>query len=230
MRSSEKREAPRPSCAPRSLHRSNRPGRPNAGGIKPVFWNGHYGRPEIMAWCEAHSIDYVFGLPGNKVLHTDPAIVTQGDACATDRALGLTSGGLGVLCRYAETRYAAGSWATAKRCVAARIEASSLGVDIRFVVTPIKDGSAEPIYDTLCCARGQAENLIKLHIAHLKSDRTSCRSANATPMGRPDRPQRSPLILVKSPEPRIGDKAGLGDRKVAPSHDRQRCRDRLSSR
>jgi hypothetical protein len=30
--------------------------------------DGHYGRPEIMAWCEANDIDYVFGLPGNKVL------------------------------------------------------------------------------------------------------------------------------------------------------------------
>jgi len=29
------------------------------------------------------------------------------------------------------------------------------------------------------CARGQAENLIKLHKTHLKSDRTSCSSASA---------------------------------------------------
>ena len=48
--------------------------------------DGHYGRPEIMAWREANDIDYVFGLPGNKTLHSDPVIVTQGDACATDRA------------------------------------------------------------------------------------------------------------------------------------------------
>ena len=51
-------------------------------------------------------------------------------------------------------------------------------LDIRFVVTSLKAGSAEHIYDTLYCARGQAENLIKLHKAQLKSDRTSCRSAN----------------------------------------------------
>jgi len=66
--------------------------------------------------------------------------------------------------------------------VVARIEASTLGLDIRFVVTSLKDGSAERIYDTLYCARGQAENLIKLHKAQLKSDRTSCRSANANQM------------------------------------------------
>lgn len=140
--------------------------------------DGHYGRPEIMAWCDANGIDYVFGLPGNKALHTDPVIVSSGDACATDRALR----DLGVLRRYAETRYAAKSWGQSQRRVAARIEASSLGLDIRFVVTSIKHGSAEHIYDILYCARGQAENLIKLHKAQLKSDRTSCRSANANQM------------------------------------------------
>ena len=57
-----------------------------------------------------------------------------------------------------------------------------MGLDIRFVVTSLKDGSPEHIYDTLYCARGQAENLIKLHKAQLKSDRTSCRSANANQM------------------------------------------------
>jgi Transposase DDE domain group 1 len=36
-----------------------------------------------------------------------------------------------------------------------------------------------PIYDSLYCARGQAENLIKLHKTQLASDRTSCRSALA---------------------------------------------------
>jgi len=140
--------------------------------------DGHYARPEIMAWCEKNDIDYVFGLPGNKALQADPVIVSHGDACATDRALR----DLGVLRRYAETRYAAKSWGPRQRRVAARIEASSLGLDIRFVVTSIEDGSAEHIYDTLYCARGQAENLIKLHKAQLKSDRTSCRSANANQM------------------------------------------------
>ena len=140
--------------------------------------DGHYGRPEAMAWCEANDVDYVFGLPGNRTLHADPVIAAEGDACATDRALRE----LVELRRYAETRYAAKSWGTTKRRVVARIEASSLGLDIRFVVTSLKGGSPERIYDTLYCARGQAENLIKLHKSQLKSDRTSCRSANANQM------------------------------------------------
>ena len=79
---------------------------------------------------------------------------------------------------YAETRHKAKSWSCARRAVA-RIEATALGLDIRFVVTNLEHGSAEWLYDSLYCARGQAENLIKLHKTQLSSDRTSCRSAIA---------------------------------------------------
>ena len=61
------------------------------------------------------------------------------------------------------TRYGAKSWGCERRVVA-RIEASTQGLDIRYVVTNLDGGSAEWLYDTLYCARGQAENLIKLHM------------------------------------------------------------------
>lgn len=140
--------------------------------------DSHYGRPEVMDWCEANGVDYLFGLATNAALRADPAIVTAADACATDRA----TRSLSVLRRYAETRYAAKSWRAQQRRVAGRIEASTMGMDIRYVVTSLDAGSAEHIYDTLYCARGNAENLIKMHKAQLKSDRTSCRSANANQM------------------------------------------------
>ena len=63
--------------------------------------------------------------------------------------------------------------------MAARIEASTLGLDICYAVTNLSGGSVEWLYDTLYCAHGQAENLIKLHKGQLASDRTSCRSALA---------------------------------------------------
>ena len=52
----------------------------------------------------------------------------------------------------------------------------------RKVVTSLPNGSAEHVYDTLYCARGQAENLIKMHKGQLASDRTSCRSPLANQM------------------------------------------------
>ena len=134
--------------------------------------DGHYGRPEVMAWCEANDVDYILGLPGNAVLGR--LVEVAADDVRVRRAEAQAP----VLRRYAETRYGAKSWGCERR-VAARIEASTQGLDIRYVVTNLEFGSAEWLYDTLYCARGQAENLIKLHKSQLASDRTSCRSALA---------------------------------------------------
>jgi len=131
--------------------------------------DGHYGRPEVMDWCDANHTDFVFGLPGNGVLRdlVEPA--------ADDVRVRRAEADVPVIRRYTETRYAARSWSKQRR-VAARIEASTQGLDIRYVVTSLPGGSAEWIYDTLYCARGQVENLIKMHKAQLASDRTSCRA------------------------------------------------------
>jgi hypothetical protein len=131
--------------------------------------DGHYGRPDVMAWCEANGVDYIFGLPGNAVL--DRLV----EAAADDVRVRRAEGEAPVVRRYAETSYGAKSWRCQRR-VAARTEARTLGLDIRYVVTNLTQGSAEWLYDTLYCARGQAENLIKLHKTQLASDRTSCRS------------------------------------------------------
>ena len=56
------------------------------------------------------------------------------------------------------------------------------GIDIRYVVTSLQGSDAKHIYETIYCARGQAENLIKQHKAQLSSDRTSCRSPLANQM------------------------------------------------
>ena len=131
--------------------------------------DGHYGRPEVMEWCEQNGVDYVFGQPGNRVLNR--LVDEASDDIRTRRALDQKP----ALRGYAETRYQAKSW-TIERRACARIEATTLGLDIRFVVTNLTQGSAERIYDVIYCARGQAENLIKMHKSQLASDRTSCRS------------------------------------------------------
>ncbi len=137
--------------------------------------DGHYGRPQVMAWCEANGIDFIFGLPGNPVL--DRLVDETADDIRTRRALDHKP----CLRGFAETRYRAKSWNTERRACA-RIEATTKGLDIRFVVTSLPTGSAEHVYETLYCARGQAENLIKLHKTQLASDRTSCRSPLANQM------------------------------------------------
>jgi len=54
--------------------------------------------------------------------------------------------------RRAEVRHGAKSWGWERRA-SARIEASTMGFDIRCVVTNLETGSAEWLYDTLYCAR-----------------------------------------------------------------------------
>ena len=134
--------------------------------------DGHYARPELMAWCEANAVTFIFGLPGNAVL---TRLVEE---TADDVRVRRAEADAPALRQYAEARYGAKSWGCERR-VAARIEATTQGLDIRFVVTNLAKGTAEWLYDALYCARGQAENLIKLHKSQLASDRTSCRSALA---------------------------------------------------
>jgi hypothetical protein len=121
-----------------------------------------------MAFCEADGIDYVFGLPTNAVLRA--AVEETADDVRVRRA----EASAPVLRRYDETRYGTKYWSCERRVVA-RLETSTQGLDIRFVVTSFARGSAEWVYDGLYCARGQAENLVKLHKGQLASDRTSCR-------------------------------------------------------
>src|SRR5918994_1878636 len=87
--------------------------------------DGHYGRPEVLDWCEDNGVDYVFGLPGNRVLAR--LVDEPADDIRTRRALGR----MPALRGFAETRYQAKSW-RAERRACARIEATTLGLDVRF--------------------------------------------------------------------------------------------------
>ncbi|MFI5024917.1 MAG: IS1380 family transposase [Alphaproteobacteria bacterium] len=138
-----------------------------------LCWRGdsHYARPEAMDWCEANDIDYIFGLAGNDVLHA------QIRSVADDLCVRRAEGEQDKRRTWTEVRYAAKSW-TKPRRVVARLEATTQGFDARYIVTTL-EGSAGHLYETIYCARGQAENLIKLHKTQLASDRTSCRSPRA---------------------------------------------------
>jgi hypothetical protein len=155
--------------------------------------DSHYGRHEVMSWCDANRVKYIFGLSGNQVL--DALVEPFADDIRVRRAEAQAR--LDELCKaktadndpefleactqasavrgHTEVRYGAKSWKCERR-VAARIEATPQGLDIRYVVTNLEGGSPEWLYATIYCARGQMENFIKLHKTQLHSDRTSCRS------------------------------------------------------
>jgi hypothetical protein len=137
--------------------------------------DGHYGRRQAMEWCEKNAIQYVFGLSKNPAL--DAQVYAKADEVRTRRA----KAKLDLVRDYTETSYAAKSWPHPRRVVA-RFEATPKGFDTRYVVTNITHCGARWVYDSIYCARGQAENLIKRHKSQLASDRTSCRSPLANQM------------------------------------------------
>jgi hypothetical protein len=136
-----------------------------------VRGDSHYARHEAMTWCERNRIGYVFGLAGNRVLLTRVADLVE------DAAVSRVQGEAEKVRRFGEFAYAAKTWSV-ERCVIARVEASPQGSDTRFIVTNLQ-GAPRWLYESVYCARGQAENLIKAHKLHLASDRTSCMSATA---------------------------------------------------
>src|SRR6201999_1689376 len=71
--------------------------------------DGHYGRPEVMAWCEVKCIDYILGLPGTAV--RDRLVEPIADDVRVRRAEAQAE----VVRGYAETRYAAKSWHCQRR-------------------------------------------------------------------------------------------------------------------
>src|SRR5829696_82779 len=75
--------------------------------------DGHYCRPEVMDWCEANGVDYVFGLTGTKALATK--IDEFADAIRVARAIEDKDAVRG----FAETTHAAKSWTRERRVAAA---------------------------------------------------------------------------------------------------------------
>ena len=130
--------------------------------------DSHYGRTEAMAWCEENGVDYIFGLAGNRALH---ALAYE---VADDLKVRHAKAGADKMRSFATFAYAARSWSR-KRRVVARLEASTRGFDARYIVTSLA-GEPHHLYEDIHCARGQAENLIKMHKGQLASDRTSCQS------------------------------------------------------
>ena len=131
-----------------------------------VRGDGHYGTPEVMEFLEDQGCGYIFGLSGNARLKE------IGRPWREDAAVRRALSGKDKLRRFFQVGYRAKSWSR-ERKVVARVEATSKGCDIRFIVTNLS-GKAKALYEKLYCARGKMENMIKDHKLYTKSDRTSC--------------------------------------------------------
>jgi hypothetical protein len=133
-----------------------------------------FARDELMAWCEAHRVDFIFGLARNERL-----VGVIGAELAEVEAESLAQGG-------PARRFADFAWRTLDswrrdRRVVAKSEHLPKGPNPRFVVTslPASAIDARCLYEDLYCARGEVENRIKEQQLDLFADRTSAATMRA---------------------------------------------------
>jgi hypothetical protein len=134
-----------------------------------VRGDGHFCSKELMAWTESQrKLHYLTGLTGNKILN-NLANVTIESAKNQFRQTGIA------VKRYHSFYYAAASWHKPQRVIV-KVEVSSKGLNIRYIVTDIEFIRTKALYENAYCARGQMELYIKEHKTYLKSDKMSCSS------------------------------------------------------
>ena len=116
-----------------------------------------FSNDELMGWCEANRVDYVFGLARNRRL--EAALVDQ---LAEAKRLSTASGQPARVFR--DFWYCTiDSWRRTRRVVG-KAEHTLDGANPRFIVTSLKRTrvayDARALYEDLYCARGEAENRI----------------------------------------------------------------------
>ena len=134
-----------------------------------VRGDSHFASKDFMQWCtERPMTGYITGLSGNKKLHQLAALTIE-SAEREFKQYGKP------VKRYHSFMYQAGSWDAAQKVVV-KVEVSSMGTNIRYVVTNLVQIRAKELYEKGYCARGAMELRIKEHKLYLKSDRSSCNS------------------------------------------------------
>jgi hypothetical protein len=127
-----------------------------------------FAREELMAWCEASRVDYVFGLARNSRL-ADEIAIDLAWAEAEHQETGRPAR------RFKDFFYATrDSWSRRRRVIG-KAEHLAKGANPRFIVTSLRRRAidARSLYERVYCARGEMENRIKECQLDLFADRTS---------------------------------------------------------
>jgi hypothetical protein len=133
-----------------------------------------FAREDLMAWCEANGVDYVFGLARNNRL-----VAKIGRELKSARREAGKTG-------RAARRFKDFQWTTLdswsrKRRVVAKAEWTKGEANPRFIVTSLTRNEIEgqALYEDIYCARGDMENRIKECQADLFADRTPAATMRA---------------------------------------------------
>jgi hypothetical protein len=134
-------------------------------------------REELMAWCEANGVDFLFGLAKNDRLNAMIKNELE-QAAATSQRTGKPAR------RFKQFMWTTrGSWSRRRRVVA-KAEWTQGEANPRFVVTSLarEECKARYLYEKIYCARGDMENRIKECQLDLYADRTSTATMRANQM------------------------------------------------
>ena len=115
-----------------------------------------FARDELMAWCEANGVDYVFGLARN------PRLLAEIEGALAEAEAEHAATGQSAR-RFDDFTYATlDSWSRQRRVVG-KAEHLAKGPNPRFIVTslPTSEIDARSLYGDIYCARGEMENRIK---------------------------------------------------------------------
>ncbi|SFJ43952.1 IS1380 family transposase [Planctomicrobium piriforme] len=125
-------------------------------------------RESIMAWCEAHHVDYVFGLAKNRRLQR----IIGRELQTAQQLFEQTFDSARVFKDFEYRTHQ--SWSRSRRVIS-KAEHLVKGSNPRFVVTSLcpERIPARVLYEDLYCARGEMENRIKEQQLFLFADRTS---------------------------------------------------------
>ncbi len=134
-----------------------------------------FAREALMVWCEAHKVDYVFGLARNARLE---ARITE--ALAEARRLSEATEGKPARVFRDFLWSTKDSWSRRRRVIG-KAEWTGGEANPRFLVTSLKPDAwtAKPLYEDLYCKRGEMENRIKEAQGDLFADRTSAATMRA---------------------------------------------------
>jgi hypothetical protein len=137
--------------------------------------DGHFCSYPLMDWVRDNKLEeevfFITGLTGNSVLNKrcEDWVKSAQKRFKYDKV---------PIKFYKSFTYQAGSWKYAQRVIV-KIEVTTMGTNIRYIVTNFRHGNSRFLYEEAYCGRGKMELYIKELKTYLDANRTSCHKFKA---------------------------------------------------
>ena len=134
--------------------------------------DSHFCCHQLMDWCGGQkNIDFITGITANAALNRLAKTTIES-------AKGYYKKDKKPVKFYHSFEYKAEKWVGAQRVIV-KVEMGDNGLNVRYIVTNLREYRTKHLYEKCYCARGAMELRIKEHKTYLKSDRMSCSKFSA---------------------------------------------------